>query len=152
MTGFQSKRQASKSLLEQALDALELARDAHCLPGTPTTLVYQAINAIRAELAQENPWRDAIDAELVCLHLGTVDSFSDANEALDALINWHVAVALDPEVSAAAQALVNRGAAAVSAALRIVVESAAAADEFKDSPGAMDRLAAMARAALKATK
>jgi hypothetical protein len=36
--------------------------------------------------------------------------------------------------------------------LREVVESAAAADEFKDSPGAMDRLAEYARAALKETK
>jgi hypothetical protein len=33
--------------------------------------------------------------------------------------------------------------------LREVVEGAAAADEFKDSPGAMDRLAEYARAALK---
>ncbi len=44
-------------------------------------------------------------------------------------------------------------AAAVSAAdnagLREIVESAAAADEFKDSPGAMERLAKMARAALE---
>ena len=152
MTGFDSKRQASKSLLEQALDALELARDAHCLPGTPTTLVYQAIDAIRAELAQDNPWRDAIDAELICCHIGTVESFPTAKYALNELINWYVKVALDPEVSSAAKALVDRGAAAVSAALRTVVESAAAADEFKDAPGAMDRLAAMARAALKATK
>ena len=74
MTGFDSKRQASKSLAA-------------------------------------NPWREAIDAELVCLHLGTVDSFHSANEALDALINWHIATALDPEVSSAAQALVDRGAA-----------------------------------------
>ena len=111
MTGFQSKRQASKSLLEQALDALELARDAHCLPGTPTTLVYQAIDAIRAELAQENPWRDAIDAELICCHIGTVESFPTAKYALNELINWYVKVALDPEVSSAAQALVDRGAA-----------------------------------------
>ena len=114
MTGFQSKRQASKSLLEQALDALELARDAHCLPGTPTTLVYQAINAIRAELAQENPWRDAIDAELICCHIGTVESFPTAKYALNELINWYVKVALDPEVSSAAKALVDRGAAAVA--------------------------------------
>ena len=111
MTGFQSKRQASKSLLEQALDALELARDAHCLPGTPTTLVYQAIDAIRAELAQENPWRDAIDAELICCHIGTVESFPTAKYALNELINWYVKVALDPEVSSAAKALVDRGAA-----------------------------------------
>jgi chromosome segregation ATPase len=38
--------------------------------------------------------------------------------------------------------------AADNAALREVVEGAAAADEFKDSPGAMERLAKMARAAL----
>jgi hypothetical protein len=42
--------------------------------------------------------------------------------------------------------------AADNAALREVVESTAAADEFKDSPGAMERLAKMARAALKETK
>ena len=72
MTGFESKRQASKSLAA-------------------------------------NPWRDAIDAELVCLHLGTADSFPSAKFALDALIDWHVRVALDPTVSAAAQALVDRG-------------------------------------------
>jgi len=35
------------------------------------------------------------------------------------------------------------------ARLREVVESAAAADEFYDSPGAIQRLATMARAALK---
>ena len=77
MTGFDSKRQASKSLAA-------------------------------------NPWREAIDAELVCLHLGTVDSFPTAKEALDALIDWHVATALDPEVSSAAKALVDRGRAAVA--------------------------------------
>ena len=74
MTGFDSKRQASKSLVA-------------------------------------NPWREAIDAELVCLHLGTVDSFHSAKSALDALIDWHVSVALDPEVSSSAQALIARGAA-----------------------------------------
>ena len=111
MTGFQSKRQASKSLLEQALDALELARDAHCLPGPVNTLVYQAINSISAELAQENPWRDAIDAELICCHIGTVESFPTAKYALNELINWYVKVALDPAVSTAAQALIDRGAA-----------------------------------------
>ena len=111
MTGFQSKRQASKSLLEQALDALELARDAHCLPGPVNTLVYQAINSISAEFAQENPWRDAIDAELIRCHIGTVESFPTAKYALNELINWYVKVALDPEVSSAAKALVDRGAA-----------------------------------------
>ena len=78
MTGFESKRQASK------------------------------------EGTHPDPWREAIDAELICTHLGTVDSFHSANEALDALINWHIATALDPEVSAAAKLLVDRGRAAVA--------------------------------------
>jgi hypothetical protein len=42
--------------------------------------------------------------------------------------------------------------AADNAALREVVEGAAAADEFMDSPEAIYRLARMARAALKETK
>ena len=109
MTGFQSKRQASKDLLVQALDALELARDAHCLPGPVNTLVYQAINSISAELAQPNKWREAIDNALICAQIGTVDSFPTADQALEALIDWHIAVALDPTVSASAQALVDRG-------------------------------------------
>ena len=74
MTGFNSKRQASKSLAA-------------------------------------NPWRDAIDAELICCHIGTVESFPTAKYALNELINWYVKVALDPEVSSAAKALVDRGAA-----------------------------------------
>ena len=43
-------------------------------------------------------------------------------------------------------------AAAVSAALRTVVEGAAAADEFLETPEAIFRLARIARAALGATK
>ena len=74
MTGFESKRQASKSLVA-------------------------------------NPWREAIDNALICTQIGTVDSFPTADQALEALIDWHVAVALDPEVSSDAQALVDRGAA-----------------------------------------
>ena len=73
---------------------------------------YQGRESKPDELAQENPWKDAIDAELICCHIGTADSFNDANEALDALINWHIATALDPAVSASAKLLVDRGRAA----------------------------------------
>lgn len=140
MTGFQSKRQASKDLLEQALDALDAITDKVDGTGFNSSSEFDqcldAIDAIRQHLAQPaysldtldhmpfqgrpsrpeeravpNPWRDAIDAALVCLHLGTADSFPDANEALNALISWHVATALDPTVSSDAQALVDRGAA-----------------------------------------
>ena len=78
MTGFESKRQASK------------------------------------EGTHPDPWRDAIDEGLVCAHIGTAESFPTAQAALDALINWHIATALDPEVSSSAQALIDRGAAAVA--------------------------------------
>ena len=76
MSGFESKRHASKDLLKQALDAL--------------------------------------DDALICCHIGTVESFPTAKAALAALIDWHVSVALDPEVSSDAQALIDRGAAAVA--------------------------------------
>ena len=79
MTGFDSKRKASRDLLEP-----------------------------QAEPAA-NEWREAVDNELVCLHIGTADSFPTAQAALFALIYWHVTTALDPEVSSSAQALINRG-------------------------------------------
>lgn len=56
-----------------------------------------------------NPWRDVIDNELVSLHLDTADSFPDARSALQAVIDWHVKIALDPAVSSDAQALIDRG-------------------------------------------
>ena len=111
MTGFQSKRQASKALLQQALDTLLC-----CSPDSKVSAALQTktVKDLRAELAEPavahpDPWREAIDAELICTHLGTVDSFHSANEALDALINWHIATALDPAVSASAKLLVDRG-------------------------------------------
>ena len=113
MTGFQSKRQASKDLLKQALDALMCCSPDH---KAGAALQIKTVAELRAHLAEPavahpDPWREAIDAELVCLHLGTADSFPDAGAALNALINWHVQVALDPEVSSDAQALIDRGAA-----------------------------------------
>ena len=55
----------------------------------------------------------------------------------------------EPDFSYYTETQMRAYAADVSAALREVVESTAAADEFKDSPGAMERLAKMARAALE---
>ena len=63
------------------------------------------------KVVQPNTWRDAMDDELICTHLGTADSFPSAQAALAALIDWRVSVALDPEVSSDAQALIDRGAA-----------------------------------------
>ena len=108
MTGFDSKRKASRDLLVQALDALMC-----CSPDSEIGAAMQikTVKDLRAELAHPNPWKDAIDAELICCHIGTVESFPTAKYALNELINWYVKVALDPEVSSAAKALVDRGAA-----------------------------------------
>lgn len=52
----------------------------------------------------------AVDDRLVAAHIGTLDSFTTGREALDALINWEVMVALDPRVSKEAAELVNKAA------------------------------------------
>lgn len=62
---------------------------------------------IDKELAA-NPWKLAIDTELVNALLGTADTY-DAKTGLQKIIDWHVAVALDPTISSDAQALVDRG-------------------------------------------
>ena len=116
MTGFASKRKASLDTLD------ELAQPAYSLD-TLDHMPFQGRPSRPEERAVPNPWRDAIDAALVCLHLGTADSFPDANEALNALISWHVATALDPEVSSSARLLIARGAAQALPAVRAALEA-----------------------------
>ena len=119
MTGFQSKRQASRDLLEPQSAAAAIAAE----QSWDTGLWFVATTASEAHLqaalrrltvavegTHPDPWRDAIDAALICCHIGTVESFPTAQAALAALINWHVQVALDPEVSSDAQSLIDRGA------------------------------------------
>ena len=55
---------------------------------------------------QTNPWRDAVDDELVSLHMVASD---DPRESIRRLIDWHCAVQIDPLVSSAAQELIERG-------------------------------------------
>ena len=56
-----------------------------------------------------NQWKDVIEDELICCHIGTTDSFPDAKAALKNLIDWYVSVALDPAVSSDARALLDKG-------------------------------------------
>lgn len=51
-------------------------------------------------------YRDALDDELVTIE-SAVESFSTPKAALEALIDWHVSVALDPKVSSDAQKLID---------------------------------------------
>lgn len=66
---------------------------------------------------RDRAWKQAVDAELVTLG-STADSFASPREAVEALVKWHVEVALDPAVSSAAQALIDRGAAGASATVK----------------------------------
>jgi len=45
-----------------------------------------------------NPWKEAIDRQLVLME-ATADSFDTPEDALNALLDWHVSVALDPRVN-----------------------------------------------------
>jgi hypothetical protein len=56
-----------------------------------------------------NPWRDAVIDQLVICHLYAPVHDSDPRKALGDLLAWNQSLALDPDVSAEAQALIDRG-------------------------------------------
>ena len=58
-------------------------------------------------------WQDAVIEQLVVAHIYRKEHATDPRKALQDLISWHVQVALDPQVSSDAQALVDRGAEAM---------------------------------------
>lgn len=78
----------------------------------------------RAASPQVNSWKVAVDNELVTIG-STADSFPSAHEALKALLDWHVSVALDPAVSREAQALIDSGASQATATQPAQTEAAA---------------------------
>ena len=50
----------------------------------------------------ERGWLRAVDEALICAHLGVAngsDPYETARQKLNALIDWHVAVACDPRVN-----------------------------------------------------
>lgn len=74
--------------------------------------------------AKPSDWKQAIDDELATV-LSTADSYPTAKEAVKALIDWHVSVALDPRVSSDAQALVDQGRVAITGLTEEEIEAAA---------------------------
>ena len=54
-------------------------------------------------------FEDAVIDGLMCCHIYTKKHNTDPRKALNDLISWHVQVALDPQVSSDAQALIDRG-------------------------------------------
>lgn len=78
-------------------------------PQTDWHITWEAVPLYAAPQPARNHWKDAIDDELVCLHLGTTETFPEPREALRQIINWHVEIALDPAVSSRAAELQSRG-------------------------------------------
>jgi len=62
-----------------------------------------------------NPWRDAIDEALVVSCLDCTSDDEHPSQALRRLLEWHVAIALDPSVSLPAAELLHRGCGRVRA-------------------------------------
>lgn len=56
-----------------------------------------------------NPWQRAVEEELISCLIFQKKHEDDPNLALSDVIDWHVAVALDPRVSKDAQDLIDRG-------------------------------------------
>lgn len=88
-----------REVMQQALDALEEASPIMDIDAM--TRQEEAIDALRTQLAKPDvpdEYRDALDRALVTIE-ATVDSYSSASDALNTLIDWHIAVATDPKVN-----------------------------------------------------
>lgn len=127
--GLRGKRKASADK-PQAIghdeEVLRMARDAGFsvdeIPSDPKHL---------AALLKSDKWRWAIDRELVMAELGIAHPDGNPVELLNAVIQWHVDVALDPRVSAAARKLQEDAAAAERDACAKVCDDLPLPAEFK---------------------
>ncbi|GHH52982.1 hypothetical protein [[Pseudomonas] boreopolis] len=75
----------------RAIEAADQARGGEVVAQEPARI-----------LAGIDPFRKAVDQELVCAHLGVTsenDDYESAKKKLAELIDWHVAVAIDPAVN-----------------------------------------------------
>jgi len=77
-----------------------------CMGARVKATIRAALASRDAEIANLRRWRDTVDDMLTVCHAVASD---DPRESIDRLINWHVQVALDPDVSSDAALLVERG-------------------------------------------
>lgn len=61
------------------------------------------------ETPESNPWKEALDEVLVVSGLDCIGANETPEQAISRLLTWEVTVALDPAVSSAARALLERG-------------------------------------------
>lgn len=60
-------------------------------------------------IPSDNPWRDAVHDALVVAHILSAENAEDPRKAINDLLSWESAVALDPSVSSGARDLIERG-------------------------------------------
>lgn len=80
-------------------EALSNAKDGDDLLADLCHEAQRTITRLRAELAEAQTWRDAVDDAIATECIGTANSFPDAAAAVEALIEWVMKVAVDPAVS-----------------------------------------------------
>ena len=73
--------------------------------------LQKALQAAQRGLAHgtDVDWKEAVIDELVVAHILTVEHETNPRMAVKAAINWNCEVALDPQVSSDAQALIDQG-------------------------------------------
>lgn len=69
--------------------------------------------------AVDGRWKEVLDNEAVVCFVLNEQNKDDPRKMLHDIINWHVAVALDPQVSSDAQALIDSGAPPMDAKSRL---------------------------------
>lgn len=74
------------------------------------------------QTTKDQDWKEAIIDELICLHIYNESHEQNPHKAIHDAISWNVEVALDPQVSSDAQALIDRGAAAEREACAKIVD------------------------------
>lgn len=67
------------------------------------------VSPLRAAIPSADAFREAVIDELVVSHIYTAKHDADPRLAIHDAIAWNVAVALDPQVSASAQDLLDQG-------------------------------------------
>ena len=118
------KAESRRRDVAEAITELEAARAAPAEDGVHFT----AHNLVAAPA--RNAWEDAVIDELVIGNIYKQEHDTNPRKAVQDAINWNVQIALDPQVSSDAQALIDRGKA--EAAID-VDEAMRLADEYYGS-------------------
>jgi hypothetical protein len=77
---------------------------------TGVSMTYAQLAEFAAKL--DGQWKEAVLNELIVGHIYQAKHETDPRKAIQDAISWNTEIALDPQVSSDAQALIDQGAAA----------------------------------------